>query len=169
LKIFGIVLASLGIITGAFFLKHMLGPKTNKLPIKQFKASSERDLFEKKQLEGKLSLAKKSLKSPKKGPFEAFAYKTNLSNFLIPLSDKEFLKVEIIIFFSKYEQVKEFKERELIYRKFFYDFLKKVPPAVWYDARKLQSISEKAVQELKKERIVPLPLEIKFDGAILKA
>ena len=167
LKILGIVLALLGIIGGIFFLKSMF---TKKKPIvKHSKLKIAEKIAKKEKTAEKPLLVKKPFSISTKGNYEAFAYKTSLSNFLIPLSEKEFLKVDITIFFSKYEEIREFRKRELFYREFFYNFLKRVSPSVWYDTHRLELISKKAIEELKKENITPVPLKVRFDGAILKA
>ncbi len=164
LKILGIILAILGIVGGLIFLKFIFSKKQ---PIEEKrKTKVEVKVKKEKKIPSPLVIKKKIHSIAKKEPF---AYKTDLSNFLIPLSEKEFLKVEITIFFPKYEDVKIFKQNILIYRNFFYSFLKKVPSSVWYDNSKLEEIANKAVKELKAQGIKPIPIKIRFDGAILKA
>ncbi len=171
LKILGIVLSILGIIAGIVYLKFMFTPKqTNIKKSKEtIQKTFKKETQENKKQSSKSLITKKVIHSVFKKEKELFGYKATLSNFLIPLSDKEFLKVEITVFFPNHENVKIFKHNTLVYRKFFYFFLKKVPSSVWYDDKKLEELSREAVKEMKLQNIKPVPIKVRFDGAILKA
>jgi len=181
LKLFGIILALLGIIAGVFVLNKLLSktdPKIVKEQITQTKKenASLKDKYSLKNKEEKItkekegaSVVKLPISKEKEKNKKKYYYTVTIFPLIIPISEKNFLKVEITLFYSNYQETVLCRKKLLLYKEFFYTFLKKVPPDVWYDSNKIEKISEEAIKSLRRTDIRPIPAKIRLDGAILKA
>ena len=97
-----------------------------------------------------------------------YPYKLELKNFLIPLGLKEFLSLEVTLYFDNSTSAKEVTDAELNFREKLYSYLKNVSSDVWKDAKEVEVLEEKIKKELEKENIKPLPQKIRLEGVILK-
>jgi len=97
-----------------------------------------------------------------------YPYKLELKNFLIPLSLKEFLNLNIILYFDNSTSTKELTEAELNFREKLYSYLKNISSDVWKNEKEVEFLEEKIKKELEKENVKPLPQRIKLEGVILK-
>jgi hypothetical protein len=104
----------------------------------------------------------------KDGKEVKYPYKLELKNFLIPLGLKEFLSLNVTLYFDNSTSAKELTDAELYFREKLYSYLKNVSPEVWKDAKEVEALEEKIKKELEKENIKPLPQKIKLEGVILK-
>jgi cell division protein FtsI/penicillin-binding protein 2 len=97
-----------------------------------------------------------------------YPYKLELKNFLVPLGLKEFLSLNVTLYFDNSTSAKELADAELDFREKFYSYLKSVSPEVWKDAKEVEVLEEKIKKEFEKENIKPLPQRIRLEGIILK-
>jgi hypothetical protein len=97
-----------------------------------------------------------------------YPYKLELKNFLIPFGLKEFLSLNVILYFDNSTSAKELAEAELYFREKLYSYLKNVSPDIWKDAKEVEALEEKIKKEFEKENIKPLPQKIRLEGLILK-
>ena len=175
LKLFGIILAFLGIVAGIFVLNKLLSKTNSKLIKKQIKQTKETDSSLKKkevkiytEKEG-VSVVKLPTSKGKEKNKKTYYYRVSIFPFIMPISEKSFLKVEVTLFYSNYQETVLCRKNLFWYKEFFYTFLKNVPSDVWYDSNKIEKISEEAIRSLRKANITPIPVKIRIDGAILKA
>lgn len=163
----GIFFSLVGIILGVLYLKRIFISEN----LLFFASPSEnQSIFKKSGFTNKtLNISGKL--SKKIIPYENVTaqYKITFKNFLIPLSEKKFLKVEISLFFNKYSDIEEVVKKEVYYREFFYNYLKKYVSSKWLKKENLRKIEEKIKSELKKEKLFPIPIKIILEGALLKA
>ncbi|MEZ0344164.1 MAG: hypothetical protein ABWJ99_05120 [Caldimicrobium sp.] len=116
------------------------------------------------ELSKKKVLASKSLfKSEQK-----FPYRFELKNFLLPLNENTFLKCDIYLYFSSYEDLKIALKNELFLRRFFLEKLKKTPPLVWQNEKELLDYEKKILEDLKKTNNQLNPAEIEFEPLLLR-
>jgi|YelNatPaOPRAMG01_1025707.scaffolds.fasta_scaffold23083_1 cell division protein FtsI/penicillin-binding protein 2 len=97
-----------------------------------------------------------------------YPYKLELKNFLVPLGLKEFLSLNVTLYFDNSTSAKELADAELDFREKLYSYLKSVSPEVWKDAKEVEVLEEKIKKEFEKENIKPLPQRIRLEGIILK-
>uniref|UniRef100_A0A7V4JR62 Flagellar protein FliL n=1 Tax=Thermodesulfobacterium geofontis TaxID=1295609 RepID=A0A7V4JR62_9BACT len=97
-----------------------------------------------------------------------YPYKLELKNFLIPLGLKEFLSLNVTLYFDNSTSVKELADAEINFREKLYSYLKNVSPDIWKDTKEVEVLEEKIKKELEKENIKPLPQRIILEGVILK-
>jgi hypothetical protein len=97
-----------------------------------------------------------------------YPYKLELKNFLIPIGLKEFLSLNVTLYFDNSTSAKELAEAELYFREKFYSYLKNVSPDIWKDTKEIEALEEKIKKEFEKENIKPLPQKIRLEGVILK-
>ncbi|AEH23405.1 flagellar basal body-associated protein FliL [Thermodesulfobacterium geofontis OPF15] len=97
-----------------------------------------------------------------------YPYKLELKNFLIPFGLKEFLSLNVTLYFDNSTSAKELAEAELYFREKLYSYLKNVSPDIWKDAKEVEALEEKIKKEFEKENIKPLPQKIRLEGLILK-
>jgi len=162
----GIFFSLAGIILGLLYLKKIF---ISENPLFFASPSENRSILKKSEFANKTLNVSEKL-SKKIIPYENVIaqYKITLKNFLIPLSEKKFLKVEISLFFNKYSDIEEVVKKEIYYREFFYNYLKKYASSEWLKNENLKKLEEEIKLELKKEKLFPMPVRIIFEGALLK-
>lgn len=99
---------------------------------------------------------------------EEYPYKLELKNFLIPLGLKEFLSLDVFLYFGNNTSLKEITEKELDFREILYSYLKTISADTWKNSKGIQILEEKIKEKLEKEKIKPLPQKIRLEGVILK-
>lgn len=97
-----------------------------------------------------------------------YPYKLKIKNFLIPIDSKEFLKLNITLYFDQNTSTEELEEKEFDFRETLYSYFKNIPIDVWKDTKNISILKEKIKEKLKEKKIKPLPQEIKLEGVILK-
>lgn len=97
-----------------------------------------------------------------------YPYKLELKNFLIPLGLKEFLNLNVTLYFDNSTSTKELTEAELDFREKLYSYLKNISSDIWKNEKEVELLGEKIKKELEKENVKPLPQKIKLEGVILK-
>lgn len=98
-----------------------------------------------------------------------YPYKLELKNFLIPLGLKEFLSLNVILYFDNSTSAKELTEAELDFREKLYGYLKGISPDTWKNEKEVELLEERIKRELERENIKPCPQKIKLEGLILKS
>lgn len=99
---------------------------------------------------------------------EEFPYKLELKNFLIPLGVKEFLSLDVVLYFDNNTSTKELSENELGFREKLYSYFKNIPLDVWQNTEKVKQLEDKIKENLKKDNIKPVPQKVRIEGTILK-
>jgi len=97
-----------------------------------------------------------------------YPYKLELKNFLIPLGIKEFLSLNVTLYFDNSTSTKEIAEAELDFREKLYSYFKNIPPNTWKNEEAVKLLQEKLKESLEKDNIKPIPQKIRFEGTILK-
>jgi hypothetical protein len=156
---FIVILIILGIWIGFKLIKGGFKKEKNLKPLSGSYISISEDEAVKKFSKIVISKEEKEVEYP---------YKLELKNFLIPLGLKEFLSLNIILYFDNNTSAKELTGAELNFREKLYSYLKNVSPDIWKDAKEVEVLEEKIKKELEKENIKPLPQKIKLEGVILK-
>ncbi len=99
---------------------------------------------------------------------EEYPYKLELKNFLIPLGTKEFLSLDVVLYFDNNTSTKELSENELGFREKLYGYFKNIPLDVWRNTEKVKQLEDKIKENLKKDNMKPFPQKIRIEGTILK-
>ena len=173
LLLFGIILSLLGIGLGIFILGRMgvFKKKTNKKVILRLETQRIKESIKKKEAEK--ILEKKNIKKEVEEKFLAkfqqnvYPYTFKIKDFLLPLDNKGFLDVDIILYFKKVD-MEEVYRSEVLYRKFFWEVLKKVPKKMWLQDILIQKLEKEILVEMKKKGVKPCPERIKFEAVVLK-
>lgn len=111
----------------------------------------------------KVSISESFFKSEPK-----FPYRFELKNFLLPLNENTFLKCDVSLYFSSYEDLKIALKNELFLRKFFSEKLKKASPLIWQNEMELSNYEKKVLEELKKTNNQLNPAGIEFELLLLR-
>lgn len=171
----GIFFLLLGIGLGLFFLWSLLkGPS----PKEVSKVASETKRENRETPEGEnrtekesreLIIVEKEKITPSKGEEnKKYNYNLKLANFLFPLDEKNFLKVDVHLFFDSYDRFKKAQEREFELRNFFYQEFRRAEINVWRREDKLREYEERLKNLLIKEKLEVFPERLELEGIILK-
>lgn len=95
-------------------------------------------------------------------------YKLELKNFLIPLDSRDFLNLDIFLYFDNSTSIKEITKKELDFRKILYNYFKNFSADKWENIKDIQILEEEVKKKLEKEHISPLPKKVKLEGILLK-
>lgn len=100
---------------------------------------------------------------------KTYPFKLELHNFLFPLDDKTFLKVDIYLYFEKSEDYKKAREEEMLLREFFLNEInKKKDPMFWKDTEKVRAYENYLIEAIKKGTFSFTPDKIELEGILLR-
>jgi len=171
----GIFLILFSIGLGLFFLwnlikapypkevsKEKVGLAVEAEKAKEVKKETEKEVKEIATLEKEKGVSTKGEGEKK------YNYHLKLANFLFPLEEKAFLKVDVYLYFESYDKLKRAQSKEFDLRRFFHHELKKVEISVWRREDKLKDLEEKLRVLIKKENLEVSPERLELEGVILK-
>ncbi len=98
-----------------------------------------------------------------------YPYKLELKNFLISVDNKNFLKLDVTLYFEKDSEFKGAVDNELLYRDFIFKFLEKIETKNWKNEVYVKDLEKRLIYEMRKKGITPLPQAVELDGVLLKA
>lgn len=171
----GIFLILLFIGLGLFFLWNLIKAPSSKGVSKEkvgVTGEAERAKEEKKETEKEVkeiaTLEKEKGVSTKGEGEKKSNYNLKLANFLFPLEEKAFLKVDVYLYFESYDKLKRAQSKEFELRRFFHHELKKVEISIWKREEKLKEFEEKLRDLMIKENLEVFPERLELEGVILK-
>jgi len=81
-----------------------------------------------------------------------YPYKLEIKNFLIPIDFKEFLKLNITLYFDQNASTKELEEKEFDFRETLYSYFRNIPINVWKNTKNISILKEKIKERLKEKK-----------------
>ncbi len=99
---------------------------------------------------------------------KSYAYRLDLKNFLIPLNEQTFLKMDVFLYFERSEDYKKAQKINLSLRQFIFEEVKKENPLVWREEKALKRVEEDLKVKIQKEPLMLNPAKIELEGAILR-
>lgn len=171
----GIFLILLFIGLGLFFLWNLIKAPSSKGVSKEkvgVTGEAERAKEEKKETDKEVkeiaTLEKEKGVTTKGEGEKKYNYHLKLANFLFPLEEKAFLKVDVYLYFESYDKLKRAQSKEFELRRFFHHELKKVEISIWKREEKLKEFEEKLKDLMIKENLEVFPERLELEGVILK-
>lgn len=171
----GIFLILLFIGLGLFFLWNLIKAPSSKGVSKEkvgVTGEAERAKEEKKETDKEVkeiaTLEKEKGVTTKGEGEKKYNYHLKLANFLFPLEEKAFLKVDVYLYFESYDKLKRAQSKEFELRRFFHHELKKVEISIWKREEKLKEFEEKLKDLMIKENLDVFPERLELEGVILK-
>lgn len=99
---------------------------------------------------------------------KSYTYRLDLKNFLIPLDEQTFLKMDVYLYFERPEDYKKAQKINLSLRHFIFEEVKKEKPLVWREEKGLKRFEEDLKVKMEKEPLKLNPAKIELDGTILR-
>ncbi|MCS7150216.1 MAG: hypothetical protein N2Z40_05220 [Caldimicrobium sp.] len=97
-----------------------------------------------------------------------YNYYLKLSDFLFPLDERTFLKVDVLVYFENYEEYHKAQRREFELRRFFTHELKRLDKNVWKKEEQIKTLEERLKDNLNKGSFGFLSAKIVLEGVLLK-
>lgn len=95
-------------------------------------------------------------------------FRLKLANFLIPLDERSFVKVDVYLLFSEKDRYLKAQEREFELRAFFYSEFKRVKAEAFRNEAKMKELEESLTKLLRQRHPQYSPDRIEFEGLILR-
>ncbi len=98
-----------------------------------------------------------------------YPYKLVLKDFLYPLNERVFVKIDFHLYFEEGQEYKRAIEEELLLRKLLLDEIRKMDPSLWREEKKLKEFEEE-LKKLLQEKPLNLKVDkVEIEGIYLKA
>ncbi len=104
-----------------------------------------------------------------KAPSEKrYTYRLDLKNFLIPLNEQTFLKMDVSLYFERAEDYKKAQINSLSLRHFIYSEVKKENLLLWRDEKRLKEVEEGLKNKMQTGPLMLKTDKVELEGTLLR-
>jgi hypothetical protein len=104
-----------------------------------------------------------------KAPSEKrYAYRLDLKNFLVPLNEQTFLKMDVFLYFERAEDYKKAQVNSLSIRHFIYDEVKRENLLLWRDEKRLKEVEEGLRNKMQTGPLMLKTDKVELEGTLLR-
>lgn len=97
-----------------------------------------------------------------------YPYKLEFKNFVIPIGVKDFLNMDVVLYFDNQTTMKDIVNSEVLYKEAIYQYFQGVSSALWFDPNKRKELKEKLKEYIQNKKITPVPKEIELEVVIFR-
>lgn len=147
-------------------------------PVNKIKTSEKNETIEKAKSDEKSAVQENASITPVNDTRQALTGKRveerkynhylKLSDFLFPLDERTFLKVDVLVYFENYEEYQKAQGREFELRRFFTHEFKRLDKNLWKKEEQIKTLEERLRDSLNKGSFGFLSAKIVLEGVLLK-
>lgn len=97
-----------------------------------------------------------------------YPYKLELKNFVIPIGVKDFLNMDVVLYFDNHTTMRDIANSEVLYKEAIYQYFQGVSSVMWFDPNKRKELKEKLKEYIQNKKINPTPREIELEVVIFR-
>lgn len=97
-----------------------------------------------------------------------YPYKLEFKNFVIPIGVKDFLNMDVVLYFDNHTTMRDIANSEVLYKEAIYQYFQGVSSVMWFDPHKRKELKEKLKEYIQNKKITPTPREIELEVVIFR-